>query len=290
MYTVVSYKKQIFLGWRRAYSWSLKCSKPQSQKFQTFDSLRNQKFLIRFTSWNLPFFYFRSSIHFVAVQLLSHVQLFTTQWTAACQASLSFTISQNLFKLMSIESGMPFKHLIFCCPLLLLPSIFPSIRDFKNGSALCLRWPKYWSFSLSISPSNDYSELISFELTGWISLQSKGFSRAFSSTTIWKHQFFDTQPLSGPAVASLHDYWKDHSFDCISSVQFSCSVMFDSLRPHELQHARPPCPLPTPRVHPNSCPLSRWCHPAISVSVVPFSSCLQFLPASESFPMIQLFT
>ena len=170
------------------------------------------------------------------------------------------------------------------------PSIFPSIRDFKNGSALCLRWPKYWSFSLSISPSNDYSELISFELTGWISLQSKGFSRAFSSTTIWKHQFFDTQPLSGPAVASLHDYWKDHSFDCISSVQFSCSVMFDSLRPHELQHARPPCPLPTPRVHPNSCPLSRWCHPAILFSVVPFSSCLQFLPASESFPMIQLFT
>ena len=75
----------------------------------------------------------------------------------------------------------------------------------------------------------------------------------------------------------------------ISSVQFSRSVVSDSLWPHELQHARPPCPSPTPRVHPNSCPLSRWCHPAISSSVVPFSSCPQFLPASESFPMSQLF-
>ena len=162
----------------------MKCLKPQSQKLQTFGSLIKQKFLLQFTSCNLPFFDFRSSIHFVAVQLLSHVQLFTTQWTAACQASLSFTISQSLFKLMSIESVMPFNHLIFCCPLLLLPSLFPSIRNFNNELSLCLRWPKYWSFSLSISPSNDYFELISFGLTGWISLQSKEFSRTFSSTTI----------------------------------------------------------------------------------------------------------
>ena len=122
-----------------------------------------------------------------------YIQLFTTSWTAVCQASLSFTVSQSLFKLTSIESVMPFDRLTFCCPLLLLLSIFPSIRDFNNESALCLRWPKQ-SFSLSNSPSNYYSELISFGLTGWISLQSKGFSRAFSSTTIRKHHFFDTQP------------------------------------------------------------------------------------------------
>ena len=94
------------------------------------------------------------------VQLLIHVQLFVTPWTAACQASLPFTISQSLFKLMSIELMMPSNHLILCHPLLLLPSIMPSIRVFSNESALCIRWLKYWSFSLSISPSNVYSGLI----------------------------------------------------------------------------------------------------------------------------------
>ena len=102
------------------------------------------------------------SVQFSSVQLLSHVQLFATPWTAACQASLSIANSQNLLKLMSIESVMPFNHLILCHPLLLLPSIFPSIRVFSDESALCIRWPKYWSFSFSISPSNEYSGLISF--------------------------------------------------------------------------------------------------------------------------------
>ena len=97
----------------------------------------------------------------VVVQLLSRVHLFVTPWTAACQASLSSTISQSLLKLMSIESVMPSNHLILCRPLLLLPSIFPSIRVFSNASALPTRWPKYWSFSFSISPSNEYSGLIS---------------------------------------------------------------------------------------------------------------------------------
>ena len=89
---------------------------------------------------------------------------FATSWTAARQASLSFTISQSLLKLMSTESVMPSNNLIFCCPLLLLPSIFPSIRVFYSESALCIRWPKYWSFSFSISPSNEYSGLISFRI------------------------------------------------------------------------------------------------------------------------------
>ena len=94
----------------------------------------------------------------VVVQSLSHVRLFVTLWTIACQASLSFTISQSSLKLMSIESVMPSNHLILCCPLRLLPSIFPSIRIFSSESALHIRWPKYWNFSFSISPSNKYSE------------------------------------------------------------------------------------------------------------------------------------
>ena len=104
---------------------------------------------------------------FVIVPSLSCVQLFETPWNAARQASLSFTISRSLLKLMSIESMMPSNHLILCHPLLLLPSIFPSIRVFSNESALCIRWPTYWS--VSISPSNEYSRLISFRID-WFDL------------------------------------------------------------------------------------------------------------------------
>ena len=102
--------------------------------------------------------------HISSVQSFSHVQLFVTLWTAARQASLSITSSRSLLKLMSIESVMPSSHLILCRPLLLLPSIFPSIRVFSNESVLCIRWPKYWSFSFNISPSNEYSGLISFRM------------------------------------------------------------------------------------------------------------------------------
>ena len=112
---------------------------------------------------------------------------------AARQASLSITNSWSLPKLMFIESVMPSSQLILCHPLLLLPSIFPSIRVFLNESALCIMWPKYWSFSFNISPSNEHSGLISFRWTAWISLQSKGLSRVFSNTTVQKHQFFSTQ-------------------------------------------------------------------------------------------------
>ena len=115
-------------------------------------------------------------------------------WIAACQSSLSFTISWSLLKLMSIESVMPSNHPVLCYPLLLLPSIFPSIRVFSNESVLRIRWPEHWSFSVSISPSNENSGLIFFRIDGWISLQSKGLSRVFSNTTDRKHQFFGAQP------------------------------------------------------------------------------------------------
>ena len=106
-----------------------------------------------------------------SVQSLSRVQLFVTPWTAARQASLSITNSWSLLRLMSIELVMPSNHLILCCPLLLLPSIFPSIRIFSNESVLHSRWPKYWSFSFTISPSNEYSGLISFRMD-WLDLHA----------------------------------------------------------------------------------------------------------------------
>ena len=103
------------------------------------------------------------------VQSLSRVQLFAIPWTTACQASLFFAISRSLLEFMTIESVMQSNHLILCCPLFFLPLIFPSIRVFSNESSLCIRWPKYWSFSFSISPSNEYSGLISFNID-WLDL------------------------------------------------------------------------------------------------------------------------
>ena len=150
---------------------------------------------------------------------LSLVWLFVALRTAACQASLPFTISQSLLKLISIESVMPSNHLVLCHLLLLLPSIFPSIRVFPNELALLIRRPKCWSFSFSISLA-----------------------------------------------------------------LFSHSVLSDSL-----QHTRLPCPLPTLRACSNSCPSTRWCHPTISSSVFPFSSCLQYFLPSGSLPMSQFF-
>ena len=131
--------------------------------------------------------------NFSSVQSLSHVLLFVTPQTAAHQASLSITNSWNSLKLMSIKSLMPSNYVIPRCPLLLPPSIFPGIRVFSNESVLCIRWPKYWSFSFSISPSNEYSGLIPLGWTGWISLKSKGLSRVFSNTTVQKHLFFGAQ-------------------------------------------------------------------------------------------------
>ena len=130
----------------------------------------------------------------VIVQSLSSVWLFATPWITACQASLSRTISLSLLKLMSIESVMLSNHPILCHPILLLPLIFPSIRVFSNESVLCIRWPEYWSFTFSTSPSNEYSGMISYlALTGLISLLFKGLSTVFSNTMVQKHPFISAQ-------------------------------------------------------------------------------------------------
>ena len=143
---------------------------------------------------------------------VSHVQLFASPQTAACQVSLSFTISQSLLKLMSIKSMMPFNHLILCCALLLLPSIFLSIRVFSIESAVRIRWPKYWSFSFSINPSNEYSGLISFWIDWFDLLAVQGSSPApqfegINSSAVCL--------FYGPALTPIHDYWRNHSFDYI---------------------------------------------------------------------------
>ena len=150
-------------------------------------------------------------IQFSSVQSLSHVQLFATPWAAALQASMSVINSWSMLKLMSVESVMPSNHLTLIHPLL-LPSVFPSIKVFSNESVLCIRWPKYWSFSFSISPSNEYS-MISFRMD-WLDLLAvqgtlKSLLQYHSSkaSILWRSAFFIVQ-LSHP-----HDYWKNHSFD-----------------------------------------------------------------------------
>ena len=142
-----------------------------------------------------------------SVQLLSCVQLFATPWTAAHQASLSFTTSQSLFKLMPIELVMPSNHLILCHPLLLLPSVFAIIRVFSNESVLLIRWPKYWSFSFSISPSNEYSGLISFRID-WLDLPAvQGTLKSLlqhpnSKASILRHSAFFIVQLSHPYMTT----------------------------------------------------------------------------------------
>ena len=119
----------------------------------------------------------------------------------------------ELAKLMFIETVMPSNHLVFHRPLLLLPSILPSIRVFSNHSALHIRWPKYWSFSFSIVLPMNIQDWFPLGWTGLISLQSKGLSRFFSNTTVQNHQFYSTQLSLWSTLTSIHDYWKDHSFD-----------------------------------------------------------------------------
>ena len=144
---------------------------------------------------------------FSSVQSLSHVWLFATPWTAACQASLSITNSWSLLKLMSVQSVMPSSHLILCRPLL-LPSIFPTIRIFSNGSALHIRWPKYWCFSFSISPSNEYSGLIFFRID-WFDLRAvQGTLKSLlqhhsSKASILQHSIFSMVQLSHPYMTTI---------------------------------------------------------------------------------------
>ena len=158
------------------------------------------------------------SVQFSSVQLLSCVRLCDPMHRS--QASLSITISRSSLRLTCIESVMLSNHLILFC-FLFLTSIFPSIRVFSSESILCIRWPKYWSFRISISPSNEHPGLISFKMD-WLDLLT----------------------VQGALKSLLQSLF--------SSVQFSRSVVCDSLRPHELQHARPPCPSPSPGVHSDS--------------------------------------
>ena len=142
-------------------------------------------------------------------------QLFVTPWTAVHQASLSITNSWSLLKFMSIESVMPSSHLILCHPLL-LPSIIPSIRVFSSESVLCIRWPKYWSFSFNISHFNEYSGLISFRMD-WLGLLTvqgtlKSLLQHYSSKASVLFSLVLNFPYS-PTLTSIHDYWKNHNFD-----------------------------------------------------------------------------
>ena len=161
---------------------------------------------------------------------------------------------------------MPSNHLILCHPLLILPAIFPSIRVFSNQSVLRIRWPKYWSFSFSFSPSNEHSGFISFRID-WFDLLA--FQGTLKSSPAPQFESIRSSTLSliyCPPLTSVRDYWESHNLDYVElcrhsnlsafSIQSSHSVVSDSLRPHEPQHARPPCPSPTTRVQPNPCPLS----------------------------------
>ena len=190
-------------------------------------------------------------LHFCCSVAQSCLILCDSVWTAALQASLSFTNSQCLLKFMSIVLVMPSNYLI-----LWLQS-FPESGSFPMSHLFASSGQKYWNFSFSITPPSVYSELISFR-TDWFDL----LAVQDTLTSLFQHH---------------------------SSVQFSHSVVSNSLWPYGLQHTRPPCPSPTPRVYSNSCPSSLWCHPIISSSTVPFSSCFQSFRASGSFPVSQFF-
>ena len=173
-----------------------------------------------------------SEHQFSPIQSLSHVRLSATWWTAACQASLSITNSwwSTLPKLMSIESVMPSNHLILCRPLLLLPSIFPSIKVFSNESALCIRWPKYWSYSFNISPSNEHSGLISFRMD-WLDLFAvQGtlkslFQHHSSKASVLLHSAFFIVQLSHPYMTT----GKTITFTRWTFVDKVMSLLFDML-------------------------------------------------------------
>ena len=162
-------------------------------------------------------------------QSLSPMQLFVTPWTVAGQAFLSFAIPQSLLKLMSTESVMPFNLLVLCHPLLLLPSIFASIRIFYKELAFPNRWP-----NIGVSASDllmNIQDWFPLGLTGLLSLLSKGLSRVFSSTTVQKHRFFGPQPSYGTTLTSIHDYWKNHSFEYPDFAQTHVHWVGDVIQP-----------------------------------------------------------
>ena len=155
-----------------------------------------------------------------------------TPWTAALQASLSSTTSRSLLKFMSIESVMPSNHLILCCPLLPLPSIFPSIRVFSNESALHIRWPKYWSFNFSVSPSNEYPGLILFNKDLSLFGSPRSPRNSQESSPAPQFESITSSVLSffyGPTLTSVHDYWRNHSLIIWTFVGKGMSLLFNML-------------------------------------------------------------
>ena len=180
--------------------------------------------------WNFMIYFLFLWKNFISIliEIALNLLLFTcsimsnsvTPWTAASHTFLSFSIVWSLLTFMSADKMMPSKHLILCSPLL-LPSIFLNIWIFSNKSVLHIRWPKYWSFSFSISPSKEFSELISLGLTALIFLLSKELSSVLSSTIVQKHQFLVISLLYDPILTSIHDYWKNHSFDYMELCQQS---------------------------------------------------------------------
>ena len=172
----------------------------------------------------LPFILFM--LQFSSVQSLSRVWLFATPWIAARQASLSITNSWSLLKLMPIESVMPSSHLIPCRPLLLLPPIPPSIRVFSNESTLHMRWPKYWSFSFSISPSNEHSGLISFRMD-WLDLLAvQGTLKSLLNTQFKSINFLALRFLHSPTLTSICDHWSFHAYFAHMSCVYCSSELF----------------------------------------------------------------
>ena len=155
------------------------------------------------------------------VQSPSHIQLFASLWTVASQASRSLTISWSLAKVMPAESAMPSNHLILYCPLLLLLSIFPNIRVFSNESAVYIRWPKYWNFSFSITPSNEYSRLISFRIDWFELLAVQGTLKVILKCQSPKASILQHSAFVMVQLPSVHDYWKDHSLDYMELCQQS---------------------------------------------------------------------
>ena len=183
-------------------------------------------FSIVLNQFHLNFVYIKTEV--IIVQLLSHVQLFVTHELQHTRF-LSFTISWSLLKLMFTESVMPSNHLILCCPFPLLPSVFPSIRVFSSEPAVHIRWPKYWSFSFSTSPSNGYSGLISFRID-WFDLCCPRDSQ--ESSLAPQFESINSSALSllcGPTLTSIPDYWKNHSFDYMDLCYQSDVSVFNTL-------------------------------------------------------------
>ena len=195
---MVAHQTLVFMGFPRQEYWN-------RLPFSYLKDLPNPGIKLVSLVWQVDSLLLSHQVQLSSDQWLSHVWLFATPWTVAHQASLSIINSQSWLKLMPIESVMSSSHLILCHPLLLLPSIFPSIRVFSNKSTLCMRWPKYWSFSLSISPSNEHPRLISFRMDWLYLLAVQGILKSLLQTTVQKHQFISVQ-LSSQSNSHLHTW------------------------------------------------------------------------------------